>query len=101
DLQGLGISEDKLVMSSQQRAFLDDSYQYQKFRVLDRAAAYSGAALSPVDIFNFAPPVGGDVNDNNVTKPARNLSAGDNTIYCLCVRVFGGSRIAHRTITGP
>jgi hypothetical protein len=101
DYQGIGVSDDKLVMSSQQRAFLDDSYQYQKFRVLDRAAAYSGGPLSFVDIVNYAPPVGGDVNDNNVTKPARNLSPGDNTIYCLCVRILGGGRVTYRTITGP
>src|SRR5262249_26119753 len=100
DFPGLGLSEDKLVLSSQQRAFLDDSYQYQKFRVLDRAVAYGGGPITYVDLFNFAPPAGGRVNDNLVTKPARNLSPGDNTIYCLCVRAAGGARVTYRTITG-
>src|SRR5262249_31464340 len=100
DFPGLGLSEDKLVLSSQQRAFLDDSYQYQKFRVLDRAVAYGGGPITCVDLFNFAPPAGGDVNDNFVTKPARNLSPGDNTIYCLCLRAGRGARVPYRTITG-
>ena len=101
DYQGLGISDDKIVFSGQQFTFTTNAYVYQKFRVLDRAAAYSGAALTYVDFANFAPPAGGDANDNFVTKPARNLTAGDNTIYCLCVRTGSGSRVTYRTITGP
>ena len=101
DYQGLGISDDKIVFSGQQFTFATNAYQYQKFRILDRVAAYSGAALTFVDIANFAPPAGGDANDNFVTKPARNLTAGDNTIYCLCVRTGSGARVTYRTITGP
>ena len=101
DYEGLGISDDKIVFSSQQFTFTTNNYQYQKFRILDRAAAYSGATLSYVDFFNYPAPPGGDINDNFVTKPARNLTAGDNTIYCVCVRTGGGSHIAFRTITGP
>jgi hypothetical protein len=101
DYEGLGVSDDKIVFSSQQFTFAGNMYQYQKFRIIDRAAAYSGATLSFVDIFNYAAPPGGDINDNFVTKPARNLTAGDNNIYCVCVRAGGGSRIAYRTITGP
>jgi hypothetical protein len=101
DYQGLGLSDDKIVFSSQQFTFAGNNYQYQKFRIIDRAAAYSGATLSYVDIFNFAAPPGGDINDNFVTKPARNLSPGDNTVHCVCVRAGGGSRIAYRTLTGP
>src|SRR5262249_6764204 len=94
-------SEDKIVFSSQQFQFGANTYQYQKLRVIDRVAAYSGLPVTFADLFNFAPPPGGDVNDNFVTKPARNLSPGDNTIYCVCVRAGGGSRIAFRTVTGP
>ncbi len=101
DYQGLGISDDKIVFSGQQFTFTTNAYVYQKFRVLDRVAAYSGAVLTYVDFANYAPPAGGDANDNFVTKPARNLTAGDNTIYCLCVRTGSGSRVTYRTITGP
>jgi hypothetical protein len=101
DYEGLGVSEDKIVFSAQQFTFSGNAYQYQKFRILDRVAAYNGAALSPVDIVNFAPPPGGDANDNFVTKPARNLSPADNTIYCMCVRTGSGAHITYRTITGP
>jgi len=101
DYEGLGVSDDKIVFSSQQFSFSGNQYQYQKLRVIDRAAAYSGAALTYADLFNFAAPAGGDVNDNFVTKPARNLTAGDNTIYCMCVRAGGGSRVTFRTVTGP
>jgi len=101
DYEGLGLSDDKIVFSSQQFSFAGDNYQYQKFRILDRAAAYSGAALTYVDIANYPFPPGGDVNDNFVTKPARNLTSGDNTIYCMNVRAAGGSHITFRTITGP
>ena len=101
EYQGLGLSDDKLVMSAQQMTFAGNAYQYQKLRVLDRALAYSGAALSPKDIVNFAPPPGGDVNDNMVTKPARNLTPGDNTVHCLCVRIVSGARVTYRALTGP
>ncbi len=101
DYQGLGISDDKIVFSSQQFTFAGDSYRYQKLRILDRAAAYSGAVLTYVDIANFSAPPGGDTNDNFVTKPARNLTSGDNTIHLLCVRTGSGSRVTYRTLTGP
>ncbi len=101
DYQGLGISDDKIVFSSQQFTFAGDAYRYQKLRILDRAAAYSGATLTYVDIANFAAPPGGDTNDNFVTKPARNLTSGDNTIHLLCVRTGSGSRVTYRTLTGP
>jgi hypothetical protein len=100
DYEGLGISDDKMVFSSQQFTFTSNQYQYQKLRIIDRAAVYSGVPVSFVDIFNFAAPAGGDINDNFVTKPARNLSPGDNNIYCMCVRAGGGSRVTFRTITG-
>ncbi len=100
DYQGLGISDDKIVFSSQQFSFGGNLYKYSKFRVLDRAAAYSGAALTYVDFADFAPPPGGDISDVFVTKPARNLTPGDNTIHSMCVRTGGGTRIAYRTITG-
>lgn len=101
DYQGLGVSDDKIVFSSQQFSFSSNTYQYSKFRILDRAAAYSGAALTYVDIANFAPPPGGTSSDVFVTKPARNLTPGDNTIHCLNVRTGGGTRVTYRTITGP
>jgi hypothetical protein len=101
DYQGLGVSEDKIVFSSQQFSFGGNLFQYSKFRVIDRAAAYSGAALTYVDFAPVATPPGGDTFDVFVTKPARNLTPGDNTIYCLCVRTAGGTRVAYRTITGP
>ena len=101
DYQGLGVSDDKIVFSAQQFTFSTSAYQYAKFRVIDRAAVYSGATTGYVDFSNYAVPTGGDSNDNFVTKPARNLTAGDNTIYCVCVRTGGGSRVTWRTITGP
>jgi hypothetical protein len=101
DYEGLGISDDKIVFSSQQFTFTSNQYQYQKFRILDRVAAYSGATLSYVDIFNYPAPPGGTTNDNFVTKPARNLTGGDNTIYCVNVNTAGASHITFRTITGP
>jgi len=100
DYQGLGVSDDKIVFSSQQFRFSNNSYQYSKFRVLDRAAAYAGSPLTYVDIVPVATPPGGDINDVFVTKPARNLTIGDNTIHCMCVRTSGGNRITYRTITG-
>ncbi len=100
DYQGLGISDDKIVFSSQQFSFAGNMYQYSKFRVLDRAAAYSGAALTYVDLAPVAAPPGGTSSDVFVTKPARNLTPGDNTIHCMCVRTGGGTRITYRTITG-
>ncbi len=100
DYQGLGISDDKIVFSAQQFSFAANTYQYAKFRIIDRVAAYSGGTLSYVDISNFAAPPGGNANDNFVTKPARNLTAGDNNIYCVCVRTGGGSYVTWRTITG-
>ncbi len=101
DYQGLGISDDKIVFSSQQFTFATNAYVYQKLRVLDRALAYTGVPLSFVDIVNFAAPPGGDSNDNFVTKPARNLTLGENTIHLLCVRTGSGSRVTYRTLTGP
>ncbi len=101
DYEGLGVSEDKIVFSAQQFSFSGNAYQYQKLRILDRVAAYSGAALSYVDIFQFAPPPGGDAGDNFVTKPARNLTPGDSTIYLVCVRTTSGSHVTYRTLTGP
>lgn len=100
DYQGLGVSEDKIVFSSQQFTFTSNSYQYSKFRVLDRVAAYNGSPLTYVDFAPVAAPPGGDTFDVFVTKPARNLTPGDNTIHCMCVRTSGGTRIAYRTITG-
>jgi hypothetical protein len=101
DYQGLGVSDDKIVFSSQQFSFGGNIYQHSKFRVLDRAAAYAGTPLTYVDIVPVPAPPGGTVNDVFVTKPARNLTLGDNTVHCVNVRTSGGNRITYRTITGP
>jgi hypothetical protein len=100
DYQSLGISEDKIAMTGQMFNFIGDTYQYQKVRVLDRAAAYAGQALTYVDFVQFGPPPGGDLHDVFVTKAARNLSPGDNTLHLLCVRTLGGSNVTYRTVTG-
>lgn len=100
DYQALGISEDKLAFSSQQFSFAGNSYQYQKIRILDRAALYAGTPSAYVDFANFPAPPGGNISDNFVTKVGRNLTAGDNTIHCLCVRTGSGSRVTYRTVTG-
>ncbi|MCC6350454.1 MAG: T9SS type A sorting domain-containing protein [Candidatus Eisenbacteria bacterium] len=100
DYHSLGVSGDKIAMTAQMFAFVGGAYQYQKIRVLDRAAAYAGQTLSYVDFANFAPPPGGDENDLFVTKAARNLTPGDNTLHLLCIRVLGGSNVTYRTITG-
>lgn len=101
DYEALGLSDDKIGMSSQQYSFSGNSYQYQKIRVVDRALAYSGGPVSYVDIVNFPAPPGGDLNDLFVTKVARNLSAGDSTLHCLNVRTNGGTRVTYRAVTGP
>lgn len=100
DYQALGISEDKIAFTSQQFRFSDNSYAYQKIRIIDRVLAYSGASLSFVDFVQFNAP-SGLPSDVFVTKAGRNLTAGDNTIHCLCVRTNGGSNVTYRTVTGP
>lgn len=100
DYHSLGVSEDKIAMTAQMFNFVGTAYQYQKVRVLDRAAAYAGQPLSYVDFFDFAPPPGGDQQDVFVTKCARNLTPGDNTLHLLCIRTLGGVRVTYRTITG-
>jgi hypothetical protein len=100
DYQALGVSEDKIAMTAQMFGLVGNAYQYQKVRVLDRAAAYAGQTLTYVDFFAFGPPPGGDEGDVFVTKAARNLSAGDNTIHLLCVRTNGGVNVTYRSITG-
>ena len=92
DFPGLGISDDKLVMSGQQFTFSGNSYQYQKLRIIDRALAYSGAALTFTDIVNWSGQV-------FVTKPGRNMSAG-NDIYILATTYSGGTTVEFRTLTG-
>ncbi len=99
DFPGLGISNDKLVMSGQQFDSLG-AYKYQKLRVIDRAAAYSGGAVPYVDFYNFPSVIGGDVSSLFVTKPGRNTSPND-TVYCCSVRYNGGGYLTFRTITGP
>jgi Divergent InlB B-repeat domain/SdrD B-like domain len=101
DYEELGVSDDKLAMSSQQFTFAGNMFAYQKIRVLDRALAYSGGPVSFVDIVNFTWPAGGNSGDVFVTKVARNLSAGDNTIHCFNVRTGSGTHITYRTVTGP
>jgi hypothetical protein len=104
DFPGLGVSDDKLVMSGQQFNFsanpYHEYYQYQKLRVIDRNLAYSGATVTYVDFYNFSPPLGGDIADLFVTKPGRNVSS-DATVHLFITRYSGGSNVAYRTITGP
>ena len=92
DFPGLGISDDKLVMSGQQFSFSGGSYQYQKLRIIDRAVAYTGAAVTYVDIYNWSGQV-------FVTKPGRNMSSG-NDIYTLATKYNGGTSVEFRKITG-
>lgn len=100
DFQEFGFSGDKFVMSSQQFTFRSNSYKYQKLRVIDINALYNGTSVSYLDFVNFPAPPGGDISNLFVTKPGRNLTAGDNTIYLLTTRYNGGSNVAYRTITG-
>ena len=100
DYEALGVSDDKIAMTAQMFGFGGNAYHYQKVRVLDRAAAYSGAALPYMDLFNFPPPPGGDNGDVFVTKAARNLTAADNTIHLFCVRTGGGGNVSYRTVSG-
>jgi hypothetical protein len=99
DFPGLGVSDDKLVMSGQQFSFSGNSYQYQKLRVIDRSLAYSGATVTYVDFYKFSAPPSGDIANLFVTKPGRNVSL-DPTIYLFTTRYSGGSNVAYRTITG-
>jgi hypothetical protein len=101
DFEGLGLSDDKLAMSSQQFSFKGGAYQYQKIRVIDRALAYTGQPVGYVDFVNFSAPLGGDVSSLFVTKVGIDLGAGENTIHCLTSRYNGGTTVAYRTITGP
>lgn len=100
DFEGLGVSADKIAMTSQQYS-QTNAYKYQKIRVIDRALAYAGGPVPYVDLVNFAPPPGGNVNNLFVTKAGRNLTASDSTIHVFTVRYAGGSNVAYRTITGP
>jgi len=100
DYHSLGVSDDKIAMTAQMFGLVGNAYQYQKVRVLDRAAAYAGQPLTYVDFADFGPPPGGDQWDVFVTKAARNLGAGDNTLHLLCVRTIGGVNVTYRTITG-
>ena len=100
DFEGLGVSADKIAMTSQQYS-QTNSYRYQKVRVIDRALAYSGGPVPYADLVNFAPPPGGNVNNLFVTKAGRNLTVSDSTIHLFTVRYAGGSNVAYRTITGP
>jgi hypothetical protein len=100
DFPGLGVSDDKLVMSGQQFSFFGNFYQYQKLRVIDRSLAYSGATVTYVDFYNFSAPPGGSIANLFVTKPGRNVSL-DATIHLFTTRYSGGSNVAYRTITGP
>ena len=100
DYQSLGISEDKIAFTSQQFRFSDNSYAYQKIRIVDRVLAYSGVPVGYVDFTQFNAP-SGQGSDVFVTKAGRNLTAGDNAIHCLCVRTNGGSNVTYRTVTGP
>jgi hypothetical protein len=99
DFEEFGFSDDKFVISSQQFSFAGQ-YKYQKLRVFDLASLYSGASVTWVDFVKFSAPPGGDISSLFVTKPGRNLSPGDNTIYCLTTRYNGGSTVAYRTVTG-
>jgi hypothetical protein len=99
DFPGLGVSDDKLVMSGQQFSFSNNSYQYQKLRVIDRGLAYSGGLVTYVDFAAFSAPTGGDIANLFVTKPGRNASS-DATIHLFTTRYSGGSNVAYRTITG-
>ena len=101
DFEGLGVSDDKLAMSSQQFAFATNQYKYQKVRVIDRALAYAGQPLGYVDFANFPAPPGGNMLNLFVTKVGRNLGAGDSTIHVFTTSYAGGSVVAYRTITGP
>lgn len=100
DYHSLGVSDDKLAMTAQMYNFAGTAYQYQKVRVIDRAALYDGQVVSYVDFVDFDPPPGGDTQDLFVTKSARNLSPGDNTLHLLCIRTQGGVHVTYRTITG-
>lgn len=100
DFEGLGVSADKIAMTSQQYT-QTNQYRYQKIRVIDRELAYSGGPVPYVDLVNFAAPPGGNVNNLFVTKAGRNLTPGDSTIHVFTVRYGGGSNVAYRTLTGP
>ncbi len=101
DYQSVGISDDKIAMTGQMYTFAGSNYQYQKVRILDRAAAYAGQTLTYVDFANWAPPTGGDYRDLFVTKAARNLTAGDNDIHLFCAPVTGSTTVTSTTIFGP
>lgn len=92
DYPGLGISDDKIVMSGQQFSFVGNQFQYQKLRVIDRAIAYTGNTLSYVDFFNWP-------GQQFTTKPGRNTSPG-NDIYLLATKWNGGTTAELRKITG-
>lgn len=92
DFPGLGLSSDKIVLSGQQYSFSTNSYRYQKLRVLDRSAAYSGSITSYVDFYNWS-------GQRFVTKPGRNVSVSD-TIHLLTTPNTGGTSFYYRRLTG-
>ncbi|MBI5836572.1 MAG: T9SS type A sorting domain-containing protein [Candidatus Eisenbacteria bacterium] len=100
DFPGLGVSDDKIAVSTQQYTLSADTYNYQKLRVMDRAAMYDGLPTGFVDFVMFSPPPTGDKASIFATKPGRNLSP-DSTIHVFTVRYKGGPNVAYRRITGP
>src|SRR5262249_53291205 len=55
---------------------------------------------SYIDFLNFSSP-SGQGQDVFVTKVARDLTPGETTLHCLCVRTNGGTNVTYRTLTGP
>jgi len=100
DFEGLGVSADKIAITSQQYT-QSSQYMYQRIRVFDRALAYSGAPVALIEFWNFPPPPGGDLSDVYITKAGRNLGASDSTIHLFTVRSNGGTNVSYRSITGP
>lgn len=92
DFPGLGLSSDKIVVSAQQYSFSTNAYRYQKLRVIDRSAAYSGSITSYVDFYNWT-------GQRFATKPGRNVSVSD-TIHLLSTPNAGGTSYYYRRITG-
>ncbi|MFI5253741.1 MAG: beta strand repeat-containing protein, partial [Bacteroidota bacterium] len=97
DFQKIGVSGDKIVITSQQ-FFMSGTaslrtYQYQKARVFDRATLYSGGAASFVDFVNYP-------GQSFVTIPAKEYSP-DSTIYLMATQNGGGNALLTGTITGP
>jgi hypothetical protein len=96
DFPGLGYDDNSIYLTSNQFTLSNNSFQYVKVRVLDKAVAMSGAPLSWADFVNM---LNADGTKAFTLQPSRTLSAST-TLYLLNNRSASGSNVTLWRITG-